>query len=138
MKANKKATKPIRTAIHSDSNGNKIIIDHYNGHANIKLRLSAETRQRNIGTLDITNRTLYVTRQKEKHLFCKMNAYGLNHHILKEAKMFDVVRLNDESCSWDIPREFILTNGKFLNFSNHGGFELQIFINLHEIEPFKN
>jgi hypothetical protein len=134
MKASKK---PIRTAIHSDSNGNKIVIDHFNGYANIKLKLSSETRQRNIGTLDIINKILYVTRQKDKHLFRKMNAYGLNHHIIKEAKLFDVVRLNDENATWDIPREFILDKGKFLNFSNHGGFELQIFINLGDIDTFK-
>jgi hypothetical protein len=134
MKASKK---PLRTAVHLDGNGNKLIIDHFPAHALIKLKLASENRQRVIGTLDIVNRALYITREKSKHLFRKLNAYGMNHYILKEAKLFDTIILNDETATWDIPREFILNNGKFLNFSNHGGFELQIFINLSDIETFK-
>ena len=134
MKANKK---PIRTAVHQDGNGNKLIIDHYPAHANINLKLASESRQRNIGTLDIVARVLYVSRIKTKHLFRKMNAYGMNHYILKEAKLFDMVVLNDEHSTWNIPREFILSKGNFLNFSNHGGFELQIFISLTDIDTFK-
>ena len=134
MKASKK---PIRTAVHQDPNGNKLIIDHYPAHANIKLKLASESRERNIGTLDIVARVLYVSRIKSKHLFRKMNAYGMNHYILKEAKLFDMVILNDEHSTWNIPREFILSKGNFLNFSNHGGFELQIFISLTDIDTFK-
>jgi hypothetical protein len=137
MKQSKPKKKLIRSAIHSDANGNKIIIDHYQDVATIKLKLRAEGRQRNVGTLDIPNRRLYVKREKDKHLFLKMNAYGLNHHILKEAKLFDTILLNDDENSWAIPREYILQHGKFLNFSNHGGFELQIFIPLDIIKQFK-
>jgi hypothetical protein len=137
MKQSNSTKKLMRTAIHSDANGNKIIIDHYKDVATIKLKLHAEGRQRNIGTLDIPNRRLYVKRQKDKHLFLKMNAYGLNHHILKEAKLFDTIFLNDNENTWAIPREYILEHGKFLNFSNHGGFELQIFISLDIIKQFK-
>ncbi len=61
----------------------------------------------------------------------------MNHYILKEAKLFDMVVLNDEHSTWNIPREFILSKGNFLNFSNHGGFELQIFISLTDIDTFK-
>jgi hypothetical protein len=133
----KKTNKPIRVAVHRDANGNQLIIDHYPLHANIKLKLGSETRSRNIGTIDFEKRTLSVRRQREAHLFRKMNAYGLNHYILKEAKLFDNVVLKDEKQEWAIPREFILDNGKFLNFSNHGGFELQIFIPLDLINQFQ-
>jgi hypothetical protein len=130
-------SKPIRVAIHKDGNGNELIIDHYPTHANIKLKLSAEKRKRNVGTLDFSTRTLWVTRERQKHLFRKMNAYGLNHYLLKEAKLFDHVRLKDETNDWCIPREYILDKGNFLNFSNHGGFELQIFVRLSDIESYK-
>lgn len=130
-------SKPVRIAIHKDGNGNKLIIDHYPTYANIKLQLNAEKRSRNVGTLDFSTRVLWVKREREKHLFRKMNAYGLNHYLLKEAKLFDHVRLRDEQHDWLIPREFILENGKFLNFSNHGGFELQIFIPIDLIMDFK-
>ena len=130
-------TKPIRVAIHKDAYGNELIIDHFPAHANIKLKLSAEKRNRNVGTLDFSSRTLWITREREKHLFRKMNAYGLNHYLLKEAKLFDHVRLKDEKNDWLIPREFILSSGKFLNFNNHGGFELQIFVRLSDIETYK-
>jgi hypothetical protein len=133
----KKPNKPIRVAIHKDGHGNQLIIDHFPSYANIKLKLKAETRSRNVGTLDFSSRTLWVKREKEKHLFRKMNAYGLNHYLLKEAKLFDHIRLRDEQNEWLIPREFILDKGQFLNFSNHGGFELQIFIPIDLIMDFK-
>lgn len=133
----KKQSKPIRVAVHRDGNGNKLIIDHYPFHANIKLKLDSENRSRNVGTVDFQERTFLVKRQRENHLFRKMNAYGLNHYVLKEAKLFDRVILKDEKQEWAIPREFILENGKFLNFSNHGGFELQIFIPLDKINQFE-
>lgn len=129
--------KPIRVAVHKDGNGNQLIIDHFPTYANIKLKLKAEKKSRNVGTLDFSSRTLWVKREREKHLFRKMNAYGLNHYLLKEAKLFDHVRLRDEYHEWFIPREFILEKGQFLNFSNHGGFELQIFIPIDLIMDFK-
>lgn len=129
--------KPTRIAVHKDNNGNNIIIDHYTTYANIKLKLHAENRSRNIGTLDFSTRVLIVKRIRDKHLFRKMNAYGLNYYLLSEAKLFDHVRLRDEQNDWLIPRTFILDNGKFLNFSNHGGFELQIFIPIDIIMDFQ-
>lgn len=134
---NKAVKKPLRTAIHSDKNGNKLIITHYEDVAHIKLKLFQETRERNVGTLSIANRILYVSRIKERHLFHKLNAYGLNHYIIKEAKLFDNIVIKDETKEWCVPREFVLEHGKFLNFSNHGGFELQIFINLDIIKQFE-
>lgn len=128
--------KPTRVATHRDGNGNKLIIEHYPSYANLKLHLFSEKRERNVGTLYFASRTLHVKREREKHLFYKMNAYGLNHYLLKEAKLFDHVCLRDEKHEWLIPREFILQNGKFLNFNNHGGFELQIFIPLDLIMDF--
>jgi hypothetical protein len=128
--------KPIRIAVHKDGNGNKLIIEHYPTYANLKLRLFSEKRDRNVGMLDFSSRVLFVKREREKHLFYKMNAYGLNHYLLKEAKLFDHVCLRDEKHEWLIPREFILKNGQFLNFNKNGGFELQIFIALPLIMDF--
>lgn len=131
-----KKVKPIRTAIHKDSKGNSLVIEHYPAFANIFLKLSSERRKRSLGTLDFSSRVLFVKREKAKHLFRKMNAYGINHYLLKEAKLFDNINLHDEYHTWIIPRTFVLDEGNFLNFSNHGGFELQIFISLDKIKKF--
>ena len=132
----KKKIKPIRIAVHRDASNNELQIEHFPAHANIKLKLASEKRSRVLGVLDFASRTLNVFRQRQAHLFRKMNAYGLNHHLLKEAKLIDQVRLTDDTEEWLIPRDFILQNGKFLNFSNHGGFELQIFMPLNSIQQF--
>jgi hypothetical protein len=55
---------------------------------------------------------------------------------LDNAKLFDDVLLIDDSGAYLIPRKYILEEGKFMNFKNNGGFELQIFLSLDLIEDF--
>jgi hypothetical protein len=78
---------------------------------------------------------LNVTRNREKHLFKNMNAYGFNHEILTNFDDYKI-DLYDDLNNWLIPVQFILQNGKFLHFASQG-YEVQIFITLTEIQKFK-
>lgn len=124
------------TALVEDSFGNGIIVRRGGNTLRLSIRLNGADKERKIGEIDMQARTLTVTRTRAKHLLQKGNAYGLNHKLIAEATRFDTVRIVDDYGRWDIPREYILENGKFLLFAKQG-FELQIFISLEQIEPFK-
>jgi hypothetical protein len=51
--------------------------------------------------------------------------------------MVDKVFLYDEKRRWILPKNVIIEKGKFLNFKNNGGFELQIFVPLDEINDYR-
>jgi hypothetical protein len=125
------------TAIVEDSFGNGIIVRRGGNTLRLSIRLANNPKERKIGDIDMPTRTLTVTRNRAKHLLQKGNAYGLNHKLLAEATRFDTVRIVDDFGRWDIPREYILENGKFLLFAKQG-FELQIFISLEQIQQFKH
>lgn len=78
---------------------------------------------------------LHVTRNREKHLFRNLNAYGFNHEILYNFDNYKI-DLYDDNNNWLIPVQFILQNGKFLHFADNK-LEIQIFIKLEQIENFK-
>ena len=101
----------------------------------ISLKLKADQRQRFIGTIDVLNRTLIIKRSRYKHLFRKGNAYGFNDYILRNTVMFDKISLSDEHQQWLIPVKEILDNGRL--FFKEQGYELQVFISLEDMEPFK-
>ena len=125
------------TALVEDSFGNAIIVRRGGNTLRLSIRLSKSPKERKIGEIDMPTRTLTVTRNREKHLLKKGNAYGLNHKLIADATRFDTVRIIDDFGRWDVPREFILENGKFLLFAKQG-FELQIFISLEQIAQFKH
>lgn len=103
----------------------------------LSLQLEAEgSRKRKIGVITKSTKTLVITRRRADHLFIKGNAYGFNEHILQNAKLFNVIRLSDEFHNWKIPVEFILKEGKHLNFKQQG-FELQLFVSLEQIAQFR-
>lgn len=124
------------TAIVEDAFGNGIIVKRRGDTLRVAVRLKGNPRERVIGEIDMPTRTLTVTRKREKHLLVKGNAYGFNHKLIAEATKFDTVKLIDDYSTWSIPREFILANGKFLLFTKQG-FELQIFVSLEQLLPFK-
>jgi len=132
----KKATNDIIKSA-SDDLGNLLVCKNNGKRILLSLKLISERRYRKIGVINLAQKTLSVSRERKKHLFRKSGSYGFNHKLLNETKQFDKVRLNDEVSEWLIPVKFILENGHFLNFVNHGGFELQIFIPLHMIDEFK-
>jgi hypothetical protein len=125
------------TALVEDSFGNGIIVRRGGNTLRLSIRLANNPKERKIGEIDMSTRTLTVTRNRAKHLLQKGNAYGLNHKLIAEATRFDTVRIVDDFGRWDIPREYILENGKFLLFAKQG-FELQIFISLEQIQQFKH
>lgn len=135
--AKKLTKKPDVITSKDDEYGNLILIRNNGARLILSLKLRAETRSRRLGIVNLAQRTFQVKRTREKHLFRKMGGYGFNFNLLQQAKLFDKVRLKDDFCEWLIPKDFILTNGKFLNFINSGGFELQIFVSLSDIEQFK-
>jgi len=120
-----------------DETGNIIESTHKGSSASLRLKLSSESYYRNLGSINMKTRQLELIRERSKHLFRKFNAYGFNHYILANATLFDHVLLKDDQGAYNVPKEVILEKGKFMNFKNHGGFELQIFLPLNEIENFK-
>ena len=119
-----------------DEEGNEIITKPNDTGLAIYLKLKSEDRERLVGVVNKTNRTMEVLRDREKHLFRKGNAYGFNNRILEIATTFDTVILMDKISRWEIPVAFILKEGKFLMFKQQG-FETQKFVSLEQIEPFK-
>lgn len=103
----------------------------------LSLQLESEgSRIRKIGVITKSTKTLVITRRIADHLFIKGNAYGFNEHVLKNATLFNQIRLSDEFHDWKIPVEFILKEGKYLNFKQQG-FELQLFVSLEQLGPYR-
>lgn len=124
----------IRTV--GDDFGNLIKCANNGKRIIISLKLASETRHRKLGVINLAQRSMQIKRNSAKHLMKKFNGYGFNYKLLADSKLFDTVRLSDENADWVIPKEFILENGKFLNFKKQG-FELQVFTPLDQIEQFK-
>lgn len=120
----------------SDERGNCLYCKDNGKRIIVTLKLVAETRSRRIGIVNQKRKTFDIRRNREQHLFERSNSYGLNYHLIKNAKTFSKVRITDEKNQWLVTTDFILKNGTFLNFIRVG-FELQIFIALEKLEPFK-
>ena len=135
VKAKKQKAKDVVKSI-SDEVGNLVIVKNNGKRIILTLKLVAETRFRKIGVVNLAQKSFEVKRKREKHRFRKTNSYGFNSKLLHDAKLFDTIRLSDETARWVIPVSFVLENGTYLNFKKEG-FETQIFINLDKIEPFK-
>lgn len=129
-----KAPDEIRTV--GDDFGNLIKCANNGKRIVLSLKLTSETRHRKLGVINLKQRSMQIKRNRDKHLMYKFDAYGFNHKLLADSKLFDTIRLSDNIAEWVIPKEFILENGKFLNFKGQG-FELQTFITLSQIEQFK-
>lgn len=124
------------TARFPDENGNSLIVKRSGATLELILVLVNQHGERHLGTINTNTRTLNVKRNRKKHLMQVVNGYGFNYMLLDTAKSFDRVRLVDEYAAYSIPRTFILENGKILNFKQQG-FEVQIFVSLEQIEPYK-
>ena len=120
----------------ADDYGNKLICSNNGDRIIVSLKLVSEIRSRSLGTINLISRVIKIKRNSKKHLMRSVNGYGFNHRLIADSKLFDTICLSDENSDWQIPKQFILDNGAFLNF-NKQGFELQIFIGLYNIEQFK-
>ncbi len=121
----------------TDSVGNSLICKDNGKRVIISLKLTAEDRYRRLGIINRATKTMEIRRKRGVHLYRKINGYGFNRQLLSDAKLFDKVRLFDEFGEWLIPVEYILKNGSYKNYIKLGGFELQQFVSLDEIEQFK-
>lgn len=118
-----------------DTEGNYFEILNNDETITIILKLKKENKKREIGIISIKERTLYINRSREKHLFRKNNSYGFNDYIIKEGRTFDHVRLNDEFITAFIPKKVIIEKGNYLHFKEIG-FERQLFLSLDEISKY--
>jgi len=123
----------------NDNQGNNLIIRRKGKFVTLFLRLGSETFNREIGKINTDTKVLHIKRNKGKHLFRKFNAYGLCYQVIEDGKLFNKIRIKDEDSEWLIPKDWIVDNKdkKFLHFKGSGGFELQVFLPLEEIEQFK-
>lgn len=101
----------------------------------VNLFVFRECRQRTLGIINLTNRKIFMKRERNKHLHRIGNAYGFNYALLKESKRFDTVVLRDEIATWEVPKEIILEKGEFFYYKQTG-FERQIFLSLAELENY--
>lgn len=123
----------IRSFFIDDTGKNKLMIKQNDKLITLILKLGT-TKNRHIGTVTKSTRTIEMNRVRGKHLFLKGNAYGFNHYVLKNQTSIDWIRLSDDMGGrWKISVKDVLDNGKFLHFKNQG-FELQQFLSLNELD----
>ena len=122
-----------------DNQGNNLITRRQGKFISLMLRLSSETFNRKVGKINVDTKVLHIERVRAKHLFRKLNAYGICYKIIEDGKLFDKIRLKDDKAEWLIPKSWVLQkeNQTFLHFQGNGGFELQVFLPLDKIEQFK-
>lgn len=126
----------IRT-FHIDTTGKNYLIINQNDKLIMLYLKLGDLRKRFIGTVTKSTRTMEIRRERIKHLFRKLNAYGFNDYILRNQDSFDWIRLSDDSKShWKIPVSYILEKGTYLNFREQS-FELQRFVSLEDLEQFR-
>lgn len=125
----------VRVAI-IDAIGNSLICYH---DGKVTLSIATEGRTRKLGV--IKEKMLFVDRNSEKHLHRKSNSYGFNYYLLKLAKSFESVAINeDDDVLYVVPKETILSMGKVMYFKNSedgNSFEVQIFLNRDIIKTYK-
>jgi hypothetical protein len=101
----------------------------------IRLYVKAKKEERKLGLVDKEKRTLYISRDRSKHLLTSNNSYGFNYLLLNEAKTFDIVLIRDSVSAFRVPRSVLLNKGEFLFFKTQG-FEKQIFVPLSVLDSF--
>jgi hypothetical protein len=104
----------------------------------VMLTISTESRDRKIGF--IKDKMLFVDRSYDKHLHRKSNSYGFNYNLLKLAKSFDKVAINeDDERLFVVPKDIIMNFGKVMYFKNSedgNSFEVQIFLSRDIIKNY--
>lgn len=116
--------------------GHRFEVDEKDGFLYITLHLNGSRKGRNIGRVRLADRTLEITRNREKHLMKKGKAYGFNEYVMRTAKTFDTIELHDDYGTYVFPRQLILDRGSYLHFKEEG-FEKQLFLPLFLIQSFK-
>lgn len=119
------------------NNDNYLLIDELAKTIIIYIGKVGSNSRNKIGVVDKSERTIYMSRNREKHLFRKFNAYGFNEFVLKNATTFDKIYLSDNYDTWLIPlTDMLEVEKKYMHFKQQG-FELQVFILLSELDNYK-
>jgi len=139
MRKPKKAKAKDEVKSVGDEKGNLLVLKNNGKRVIVSLRLIGEgNRCRKVGIINLKQKRIEIRRNRAKHLFRKGDSYGVNYKLINDSTLFDFVSITDEFSRWVVPKQFIIDNGKILNFSNAGvGFEVQTFISLAQMEPFK-
>lgn len=116
--------------------GHRFEAEEKDGFLYITLHLKGSRKGRNIGRVRLADRVLEITRNREKHLMKKGKAYGFNEYVMRTAKTFDKIELQDDYGTYVFPRQLILDSGYYLYFKEEG-FEKQLFLPLFLIQSFK-
>lgn len=112
-----------------DKYGNEISIGET---GKIFLKLKSEDRTREIGDLRIVeDKVYYLKISKEKYIFLKLNAWGINEFILSNLQEDDIVIIKTEKQTYESTIKNILENGQYYFFKKQG-FEKQIFLPLEK------
>ena len=130
----KKPTNEIIKSV-KDENGNIICTKNNGKRIIVYLKVPKFLKIKKIGTINIDKKTLTIKRTREKHLFRKYNAYGLNVYLLRNAKTFDKIKIIDNYNTFYFSLAWANENVKYLTFSK-AGYELQGFISLQQLEQF--
>lgn len=123
-------------AILTSKEGHRFEVDEKDGFLYITLHLKGSKRGRAIGRVRLADRVLEVERKRSKHLMNKANAYGFNEYVIRAAKKFDRIELQDEYGTYLFPRQLVIDMGKYLHFKEEG-FERQLFLSLNIISNHK-
>jgi hypothetical protein len=102
----------------------------------VYLKLASETKKRKLGMVTKSTKTFHITRNRIKHLHIKTNSYGFNDYLIRNAKEFDTIELQDELKRWKFPKNFVIDNGVYLFFKKEG-FELQKFVPLELLKTYE-
>jgi hypothetical protein len=116
--------------------GHRFEADEKDGFLYITLHLKGNKGGRNIGRVRLADRVLEVVRNRDKHLLRKAKSYGFNEYVMRTAKTFDSVELQDDYGTYLVPRQLILNMGSYLHFKDEG-FERQLFLPLYIITKHK-
>jgi hypothetical protein len=116
--------------------GHRFEADEKDGFLYITLHLKGNKGGRNIGRVRLADGVLEVVRNRDKHLMKKGKAYGFNEYVMRAAKTFDTIELQDDYGTYVFPRRLILDRGSYLHFKEEG-FEKQLFLPLFIIQSFK-
>lgn len=119
-----------------DEKGNIITTKNNGKRIVIFLKIPSKLKLRKLGNVNLKTKIFTIRRNRERHLFKKHDAYGFNIYLLKNAKTFDKIKLIDNYDTFVFSVEFALSNTKYLTFSKQG-FEIQGFLSLTQLQPFK-
>lgn len=126
----------------SDKSGNMLIItqEPVYGNKKIFIHLITEAMPRFIGEVDKQNGILLIRRKRDRHLHREMNAYGFNFILIRDAKLFTQVLLEEEVTT-NFHQRYLIPTKDIMNYSTvkyfkEEGLEMQYFMKLEQLSRY--